>query len=555
VRRSVCAILLLLVCCSTAWALEPDQIALVINAKMPGSLELAQFYSQQRHIPAGRIIALSIDQTNDSLPREEIRFGDYDSQVKQPIRDFLINNGLKDQVTCLVTFWGVPLRIAARESTQAQRDELAGIEKDRNELRPRAERTVDLLEALAKQISPKFAPVNQPVGEGDEPQQLANRSEAARVSAVIGLLAMPAGAQRNALVARLIDLIEQIWGKPQTILRLALPPLSQLVAIPVTPDQVSAAQQQLEQTRARLAELDPRAPGGREAEWAITRDNLGSLNELRMVENHYRLLQTDQTASALDSELALIWWGNYLRFRWVRNPLYCRYEGPSVPFPTVMVTRLDAPTLAVAHELIKSSIAVEKSGLQGQMAIDARGMLPKDAYGIYDQSLRNLAVFMRLHTKVKVTLDDRDELFAPHSVGNVAMYCGWYSLRHYVPGCVFNRGAVGFHAASFELLSLHTPGETGWVRGLLNDGVVATLGPVAEPYLESFPKPDEFFPLLLTGKLTLAEVYWRTTPMASWMQDCIGDPLYRPYAANPALAVEDLPAALRDVVGSGTSDR
>ena len=88
------------------------------------------------------------------------------------------------------------------------------------------------------------------------------------------------------------------------------------------------------------------------------------------------------------------------------------------------------------------------------------------------------------------------------------------------------------------------PNEHGWVRGLLSDGVVGTLGPVAEPYLESFPKADEFFPLLLTGKLTLAEVYWRTLPWSSWMQDLIGDPLYTPYKSDPPLKVEDLPPGL-----------
>jgi hypothetical protein len=41
--------------------------------------------------------------------------------------------------------------------------------------------------------------------------------------------------------------------------------------------------------------------------------------------------------------------------------------------------------------------------------------------------------------------------------------------------------------------------------------------------------------------LCLAEVYWRTTPTASWMMCAIGDPLYTPYKKNPALAVEDLP--------------
>src|SRR5262249_57076202 len=107
--------------------------------------------------------------------------------------------------------------------------------------------------------------------------------------------------------------------------------------------------------------------------------------------------------------------------------------------------------------------------------------------------------------------------------------------------------AVGFHVASFELISLHDRNEKGWVRGLLNDGVAATLGPVAEPYLQSFPPADEFFPLLLTGKLTLSEVYWRTTPMVSWMQTCIGDPLYTPFKNNPALKPHDLPKPLRVV--------
>ena len=118
-------------------------------------------------------------------------------------------------------------------------------------------------------------------------------------------------------------------------------------------------------------------------------------------------------------------------------------------------------------------------------------------------------------------------------------------MRNYVPAFQFAQGAVGFHVASSELVSLRGENERGWVRGLLNDGVSATLGPVAEPYLQSFPPADEFFPLLLTGKLTLAEVYWKTTPMTSWMNTCIGDPLYTPYKVNPPLKVEDLPNPLQ----------
>jgi hypothetical protein len=57
--------------------------------------------------------------------------------------------------------------------------------------------------------------------------------------------------------------------------------------------------------------------------------------------------------------------------------------------------------------------------------------------------------------------------------------------------------------------------------------------------------PDDFFPLLMTGKLTLAEVYWRTCPLTSWKMAAIGDPMYTPFRQNPAMRVEDLPERLR----------
>jgi hypothetical protein len=88
---------------------------------------------------------------------------------------------------------------------------------------------------------------------------------------------------------------------------------------------------------------------------------------------------------------------------------------------------------------------------------------------------------------------------------------------------------------------------------LIQDGVVGTLGPVAEPYLHAFPPADEFFPLLLSGELSLAEVYWKTTPVTSWMVTCIGDPLYRPYKVNPPLKRDDLPERLSGAFGNAAA--
>jgi len=165
-----------------------------------------------------------------------------------------------------------------------------------------------------------------------------------------------------------------------------------------------------------------------------------------------------------------------------------------------------------------------------------------------DTELDDLASLIATKTKLELTHDQKPEVLPANSVQDVALYCGWYSVHNYVPACKFNPGAVGYHVASFELTTLRNEQDHGWVRGLLADGIAGTLGPVAEPYLHAFPKPNEFFPLLLTGKLTLAEVYWKTNPLASWMMAMIGDPLYNPYKAHPALAEDDLPPNLRQAL-------
>ena len=160
---------------------------------------------------------------------------------------------------------------------------------------------------------------------------------------------------------------------------------------------------------------------------------------------------------------------------------------------------------------------------------------------------------IRTRTQVQMLHDATPAVLPANSANEVALYCGWYSVGNYVRSCRFNPGAVGFHVASFELTSLRDQNQKQWVRNLINDGVVATLGPVAEPYLHAFPRADDFFALLLTGKLTVAEVYWKTQPLTSWMMAFIGDPLYTPYKNSPALQIADLPPRLQTVFRQPTT--
>ena len=88
---------------------------------------------------------------------------------------------------------------------------------------------------------------------------------------------------------------------------------------------------------------------------------------------------------------------------------------------------------------------------------------------------------------------------------------------------------MAYHLASFELDTLREPASQVWCKKMLEDGVCATIGPVYEPYLVSFPRPNEFFAMLLQGNLTLVECYYRSNPFNSWMMTLIGDPLYKPF--------------------------
>jgi uncharacterized protein (TIGR03790 family) len=211
----------------------------------------------------------------------------------------------------------------------------------------------------------------------------------------------------------------------------------------------------------------------------------------------------------------------------------------------MLTCRLDGPTVEIVKRLVDDAIAVEAKGLVGEVVIDARGIPfnPKDddgtRYGGYDESMRETA---RLLEKggMKVTLDDKAEVLPPGSAKDVALYCGWYSHGNFVDCCKYVPGAIAWHLASSEAVTLRNKDSKVWCPNLLKKGVAATLGPVSEPYTIGFPKPAEFFGFLATGEFTLVECYGQTVLTCSWMTVLVGDPLYNPFKKNPKLKVADV---------------
>jgi hypothetical protein len=208
----------------------------------------------------------------------------------------------------------------------------------------------------------------------------------------------------------------------------------------------------------------------------------------------------------------------------------------------MLVSRLDAPTSQLAMNLVERAMETEQRGLAGKAYVDSRGIQPDGTvgYGYYDQGLRDLADLLRTHSAYPVVLEDTERRFSQRGEApDVAVYAGWYKLRSYEDAFTFNPGAIGYHIASGEAVSIHDPKETGWCKNALEHGITVTLGPTGEPYVDTFPLPNEFFALLLTGRYTLAEAYALTTRYVSWRMVLFGDPLYNPWRGRGALTEED----------------
>jgi uncharacterized protein (TIGR03790 family) len=394
-----------------SWALTPEQVVVVANSKALHSVDLAKYYMKGRNIPLNNLFEINAPVT-EHCSRE-----DYEESIASPIKEFLKKNDPEgDRFQCLVTMFGIPLRVRSPKLTPDDREELAKLQKQRDSIS----------------------------------------------------------------------------------------------------DEIKKAEQQ---------------------------QNGEALKGLRQDRDRIKR-KFDQVAkafhgAAVDSELALVREDNYSLDHWLPNKYFLGHRGKEIknmPQRAMLVSRLDGPSEEIVRRVIDDSHQTEKEGLRGKAYFDARWPDPgnKKVSGgaFYDRAIHNAARLVEKSKRMEVVIDAKEKLFQPGECPDAALYCGWYSLARYVDAFRWGRGAVGFHIASQECQTLKNKGSQVWCKIMLEKGVAATFGPVAEPYVETFPLPDIFFGLLLDGRLSLAECYALANPFWSWQMVLIGDPLYRPFKNN-----------------------
>ncbi|WP_020676371.1 TIGR03790 family protein [Geopsychrobacter electrodiphilus] len=257
--------------------------------------------------------------------------------------------------------------------------------------------------------------------------------------------------------------------------------------------------------------------------------------QLELLDRKISRSRKSDSGAALDSELTLVLKDDYALDAWQPNPFFVGYQHlklENTPAEVLLGSRIDAPSLAIARRMIDDSLFAERDGLRGTAYFDAKGPANRTpnlrSYDLYDQSIHLAAEQLKSLNLMPVVINAEPGLFQAGEAPDAALYCGWYSLAKYVDAFDWRRGAIGYHIASGECATLRAGPGQGWCKRMLEDGVTATLGPVAEPYIQAFPEPELFFRLLTVDAETLVEAYFHSQRYLSWQMVLLGDPLYRP---------------------------
>lgn len=209
----------------------------------------------------------------------------------------------------------------------------------------------------------------------------------------------------------------------------------------------------------------------------------------------------------------------------------------------LMVARLDGPTPDIARGLVDKALQAERDGLWGRGYFDLRALGSNDPMHLGNDWIRGAADIARV-AGFETVVDEREAVFPEgFPMSHIALYAGWYASDaagpFARPTVEFMPGAFAYHIHSFSASSLRSTNRH-WVGPLLAHGVTATMGAVAEPYLQGTPDMGTFFARFLIFGFGFGEAAYAAQSCLSWQITVVGDPLYRPFVKTPPVQHAEL---------------
>lgn len=209
----------------------------------------------------------------------------------------------------------------------------------------------------------------------------------------------------------------------------------------------------------------------------------------------------------------------------------------------LMVTRLDGPSADIARGLVDKSLEAETNGLCGRGYFDLRNLPTNSTYFPGDGWILGAGKICQYFGGYDTVFDTNAATFpADFPMSQIAIYCGWYDEHASGPfvqkNVEFMPGAFAYHLHSFSAAILRSTTER-WVGPLLAKGAAATMGSVAEPYLNGTPDVSVFCARWITLGFTFGEAAYASQEVLSWQTTVIGDPLYCPFGKSLPKLVEE----------------
>ena len=104
-KQTISILLLLLLLPIKAYCLEPSEIIVVANKRVTESVEIATHYMNVRSIPTENLLLIDTN-TTEVCSRQQ-----YDQDIRKPVAEFLEKKMETSRIRCIVTVYGVPLKI------------------------------------------------------------------------------------------------------------------------------------------------------------------------------------------------------------------------------------------------------------------------------------------------------------------------------------------------------------------------------------------------------------------------------------------------------------
>lgn len=98
--------------------LEPAEVLVVANKKMPESLEIARYYMKKREIPPSHLVVVPLT-VHEIMSRDE-----YDHVLKKAVLDALAGLHADQRIAAVVLVYGVPLKVDPPVSSRAEKEEV-----------------------------------------------------------------------------------------------------------------------------------------------------------------------------------------------------------------------------------------------------------------------------------------------------------------------------------------------------------------------------------------------------------------------------------------------